>query len=193
MASMPLSSAATPPLGSEARGANAHRNANLEPRCRCIVRPFIVLGLVMRRLLALMTAVSCLAVPASAIGSTKAIWGPLEMPNGSSALPVYEDLGVDYLQVILRWGTVATSRPTDPTNPGGPAYTWPAGLDEAVRSAGAYGIRVALLVNTSPRWANGDRSPEWAPDNRAYADFLTAASRRYPEVRHWMIWGEANR
>ncbi len=28
---------------------------------------------------------------------------------------------------------------------------------------------------------------------RDYADFLTAASRRYPRVRHWMIWGEANR
>ena len=27
----------------------------------------------------------------------------------------------------------------------------------------------------------------------AYADFLTAASRRYGSVDHWMIWGETNR
>ena len=56
-----------------------------------------------------------------------------------------------------------------------------------------HGIEVALLVTTSPRWANGDRSAEWAPTNpQDYADFVTAASRRYPSVRHWMIWGEPN-
>ena len=31
------------------------------------------------------------------------------------------------------------------------------------------------------------------PNPRAYRDFITAASRRYPGVRHWMIWGEPNR
>ena len=49
------------------------------------------------------------------------------------------------------------------------------------------------MVRGSPAWANGDRPPEWAPDPTSYARFLTAASRRYPGVRRWMIWGETNR
>jgi hypothetical protein len=52
---------------------------------------------------------------------------------------------------------------------------------------------MALMVASSPPWANGGRSPEWAPRNRAFANFLTAAARRYPDVHHWMIWGEPNR
>ncbi len=49
------------------------------------------------------------------------------------------------------------------------------------------------MVARSPSWANGGRAPEWAPRNRAFANFLTAAARRYRGVRHWMIWGEPNR
>lgn len=32
-----------------------------------------------------------------------------------------------------------------------------------------------------------------APNNSDYANFLTAASRRYGSVNLWMIWGETNR
>jgi hypothetical protein len=123
----------------------------------------------------------------------KAIWGPVEMPDGSSALPVYRDLGVRFLQLGLSWSSVAPDRPSNPTNPKDPAYTWPPSLDQAVRRAGRYGLRIALLVASSPAWANQGRSAEWAPRNRAYANFLIAAARRYRRVRHWMIWGEANR
>ncbi len=47
---------------------------------------------------------------------------------------------------------------------------------------------------TAPPWANGGKAPIQAPDNpQDYADFITAAARRYPGVRRWMIWGEPNR
>jgi hypothetical protein len=50
-----------------------------------------------------------------------------------------------------------------------------------------------MLIGT-PSWANGGRSSEWAPDNpRDFADFAVAASRHYPGVHRWMIWGEPNR
>ena len=43
----------------------------------------------------------------------------------------------------------------------------------------------------APGWANGGRSPIWAPKNpKDFADFLFAASKRYPTIRRWMIWGE---
>jgi hypothetical protein len=123
----------------------------------------------------------------------KAIWGPATTPSGSSAFPIYKRLGVDVLQIQLSWDTTATRRPKRPTDPHDPAYRWPAILDRAVRDAPGYGIHVAVLVKGAPRWANGGRAPNWAPDNPGdYGDFLTAASRRYPAVRRWMIWGEPN-
>ena len=42
----------------------------------------------------------------------------------------------------------------------------------------------------------GQRWPPavWAPgDPRDFATFMAAASRRYPQVRHWMIWGEPSK
>ena len=129
--------------------------------------------------------------PASSPGGVeKAIWGPVEMPNGSSALPVYKRLGVDTFQIQLRWADIASQRPADPRNPNDPAYHWPPDVDLATREAPGYGIRVAILVTTSPGWANGGRAEVWAPDRPSdYADFLTAAARRYPSVDRWMIWG----
>jgi hypothetical protein len=125
--------------------------------------------------------------------SNKAIWGPVRMPDGSSAFPVYRDLGVRFLQQSLNWDAIAPERPSQPTDPADPAYRWPAEIDEAIRMGRRYGIRITLMPWRSPSWANGGRTAEFAPNNREYARFLTAASRKYRSVRHWMIWGEANR
>ena len=47
------------------------------------------------------------------------------------------------------------------------------------------------MVSGAPGWANGGREPRYAPkDPSDYADFVTAAAKRYPAVHHWMIWGE---
>ena len=131
--------------------------------------------------------------PAASARVTKAIWGPVEMPDGSSAFPVYQDLGVDVFQIQLQWERTAKTRPADPTNPNDPAYTWPAIVDDAVNGGAQSGMSVALLVKGSPPWANGGQSPAFAPSNKDFADFLTAASRRYGSVRRWMVWGEPNR
>jgi hypothetical protein len=136
-------------------------------------------------------ALAFLLSPGSAAAEgKKAIWGPEWMPDGSHALPVYRELGVRYLQLKLLWPKAAPARPTHPTDPEDPAYHWPSGLERTIRAARNQGIRIALMVNSSPSWANGGRSAEWAPRNGDYAEFLTAAARRYDGVRHWMIWGE---
>jgi hypothetical protein len=130
------------------------------------------------------------AVADAAVTRKKAMWGPLEY-EGQPQMPVYADLGVGIYQMDLRWNTVAPERPANPRDPADPAYRWPAEIDRAVREGAAYGITVSLLAMSSPPWANCGRSPEWAPERpQDYADFLEAASRRYPQVRHWMIWGE---
>jgi hypothetical protein len=124
----------------------------------------------------------------------KLIWGPVLLPNGQSAFPIYHRLGVNVFQIDLTWGETAPTKPANAENPNDPAYLWPAQVDEAVRAAASYGIRVCLLVQAAPSWANGGRASAWAPTNPGdYASFLIAAARRYPSVRLWMIWGEPNR
>lgn len=124
----------------------------------------------------------------------KMIWGPLTMPNGSSAFATYHRLGVQVLELQLSWADTAPSRPLDPSNPNDPSYLWPQALDRAVKQAAHYGIKLAVMVKGSPEWSNGGRDPSWAPnDSGDYADFLQAASRRYPSVHYWMVWGEPTR
>ena len=144
--------------------------------------------------ISLLVALAALAVPSAAAAAQKAIWGPVELPGGGSAFPVYRQLGVDVFQTTLRWALVAPSRPSSPTDPADPAYRWPAEVDAAVAEAARHRIRVALLVTSAPGWANGGRSSEWAPTRpEDFADFLVAAARRYRAVRHWMIWNEPSR
>ena len=134
------------------------------------------------------------AAPAGAdVTRKKAMWGPLEH-NGLPQMPVYADLGVGIYQTSLSWEATAPKRPRNPRDPADPAYRWPAYIDRAVADGEQHGVRVSLMVMWSPRWANGGRSPRWAPnDPDDYADFLEAAARRYPGVRHWMIWGEPSK
>jgi hypothetical protein len=124
----------------------------------------------------------------------KMIWGPVTLSNGQSAFPIYRRLGVNVFQIDLNWADSTSTRPTDPTNPADPAYHWPALDDQAVAQASRYGMQVCFLVQGAPPWSNGGRSTSWAPnDPQDYGNFLIAASRHYPSVRQWMIWGEPNR
>jgi hypothetical protein len=132
--------------------------------------------------------------PAAGGRALKMLWGPVTLPDGSSAFPLYHQLGVQVLELQLSWAAVAWRRPVDPGNPADPSYVWPASLDTAVAEAQRYGIALALMVKETPGWANGGQGPSWAPDEpNEYSAFLQAASRRYPSVHDWMIWGEVTR
>ena len=49
------------------------------------------------------------------------------------------------------------------------------------------------LVGT-PAWANGGRTPNFAPPRpRDFRAFARAAAQRYPWVRYWLIWNEPNK
>jgi hypothetical protein len=141
---------------------------------------------------ALATLAHAVVAPLPAVAAEKAIWGPTDLPSGRSAFPVYRDLGVDTYQAQVDWATIAPRRPAQPRNRNDRAYRWPTHIDRAIAESRRNGIRVALLVSRSPSWANGGRGPVWVPRTSAFADFVAAASRRYPSVRRWMIWGEPN-
>ena len=118
----------------------------------------------------------------------KSIWGPV------GAFGTYEELGVGIYQYQLRWNSIAPTRPGNARDPADPAYRWPAELDAAIANARARGIRVSVLLTAAPGWANGGRELHWAPTKpRDFADFASAASRRYAGVRYWMIWGEPSK
>lgn len=128
------------------------------------------------------------AAPAQAF--QKAIWGPVAV-DGVSQFPIYDDLGVDLYEKTVSWATTAPTRPANPADPNDPAYRWPAELDQALAEATPRGIGVLVMVMRTPGWANGDQRDIYPPtDPQQYAMFMEALAKRYPAVRHFMVWGE---
>jgi hypothetical protein len=128
---------------------------------------------------------------ASAAPSTqKLIWGPPD----AQAFDTYADLGAGLYEFTINWARIAPTKPANPTNPNDPAYQWTPAVDEAIQNAQARGMQVVLLVMGAPGWANGGQSWRWAPKNpQDFADFVSAAAKRWPQVRHWQVWGEPTR
>ena len=150
----------------------------------------------MRRLLVALAAAVVLAAAgaAPAQAELKAIWGPNALPDGSSAFPTYQRLGVDVLERQVQWNLVAPTRPSHARNPKDKAYHWPSYVDLAAVEARRHGMRLALMLKGTPNWANGGQGSAVAPTHdRTYANFAIAAARHYRHVRLWMVWGEPAR
>jgi hypothetical protein len=141
-------------------------------------------------LLILLALTATAPVAHAAASRKKAIWGPIAV-NGQSQFPTYADLGVGIFEYTLSWNAAAPQRPARAQDPADPSYRWPAEIDDALAEASKYRIEVSLMVTTAPAWANGGHASRFAPKDPAdYADFVTAAAKRYPGVHLWMIWGE---
>jgi hypothetical protein len=150
-------------------------------------------SLVVALLAAVGLLASVLAVPAPAAAFQKGFWGPATV-NGVSQFPIYRDLGVTLYQTAVPWSSVAPTRPANPRDPADPAYHWSPDIDLAIQQATANHMRVLLMLVGAPPWANGGHPSNYAPTRpQDFADFARAAARRYPAVRHWMIWGEPTR
>jgi hypothetical protein len=144
-------------------------------------------------LLAQAALATSMCTPGVAHTLQKGFWGPAEI-DGISQFPLYKQLGVTVYQTSLLWSSIAPTRPGHPRDPADRAYRWPAEIDRVIAEARSHGIDVLLMLHGSPRWANGGRSPEYAPKRSPdFAAFARAAARRYAAVRRWMIWGEPSR
>jgi hypothetical protein len=142
---------------------------------------------------ALMMSLMAAAASDARASAKKSVWGP-PYASGASDFPRYRDLGAGIYQDQLRWSDIALSRPDNPTDPSDPAYQWPTDVTRAVAEARRYRMRVALMLIGSPPWANGGQDWNWAPTLPSdFADFAYAASRRFPSVDFWMVWGEPSR
>ncbi len=65
--------------------------------------------------------------------------------------------------------------------------------DPVLNALRARGIRAVVTLYGTPRWANGGRSPNWAPSSgSSFAAFAAAAAARYVWVKDWLVWNEPN-
>ena len=141
-------------------------------------------------ILALLFLLASRGTATAAVSTQKLIWGPYN----AAAFNTYAELGAGLYEITINWSRIAPTKPADPTDPSDPAYQWTPAVDEAITNAQTYGIQVVLEVTGAPRWANGDRPYRWAPKNpEDYAEFVTAAAKRWPQVHYWEIWGEPSR
>ena len=93
-----------------------------------------------------------------------------------------ERLGVDIVRFNLHWNEI------EPTK-GTPDWTRSDAVLGGLRSRGI-GAVVGLVG--SPGWANGGRTPNYAPSAASFSGFAAAAASRYSWVREWLIWNEPN-
>lgn len=126
--------------------------------------------------------------------------------------------GASFIKNNLYWGYVVsdgdsatkpgtTLQPFDATDPASPYYSWGT-FDRIVRMAADRNLQVAFSIVAAPRWARIAACPNsgtCSPKPADYADFATAAARRYsgtfdpgngdgvlPRVKIWQAWVEPN-
>src|SRR5438067_1187496 len=155
------------------------------PTKRVLLTTFLVLAC---------TATPALAAPGVQYGLQDDAWlaaGP--GPNTLDArIAVLKKLGVKIVRYNLRWDEIAATEPTDAQDPTDAAYDWST-ADPVLDALHAAGIPVVLTIYGTPGWANGDRSPAYAPTSAtSIADFARAAALHFPWAKKWLIWNEPN-
>ena len=93
-----------------------------------------------------------------------------------------EALGVDIVRFNLHWDQIERA-------PGKQVWTEPDLVLNGLRSRG---IPAVVGLVGSPRWANGRRSPNFAPGAATFARFARSAATRYRWVTRWLVWNEPN-
>jgi hypothetical protein len=138
---------------------------------------------------ALLAALVLLALAPAASGSPNVRYGIQDdawLTHGAGTLAErldrLERLGVEVVRFNLHW---------DRIEPEQGQYDWRSS-DAVLRGLRGRGIPAVVGIVGSPRWANGDRTPNWAPSAAAFAGFAREAAGRYPWVRQWLLWNEPN-
>ncbi len=108
-------------------------------------------------------------------------------------LATFKHLGVPLVRFTLHWNEIALQRPAKPASPRDPAYDWRA-TDRVLRGLRRFGLTPVVTLVGTPPWANGGRTPNYAPPHpRDFRAFALAAATRYPWVHYWLIWNEPNK
>ncbi len=151
---------------------------------RGVAIPIVVVAL------ALLAAAPAAAAPTAGYGIQDDAWlmyGPGTLPQRLTTL---DRLGTRLVRFTLRWDKVAPTRPAAPRDPADSAYEW-GQFETVLRALHARGITALVTLYGSPAWANGGHPANWLPGS-GFADFASAASKRFPWVHLWTIWNEPN-
>ncbi|MCO5314728.1 MAG: hypothetical protein M9938_00970 [Solirubrobacterales bacterium] len=181
---------------------------------RPLFRRFLAMALTIVASLGLLAAGSAQAARSFSTGiidiDAFQVHGPLAFEHANAT-------GAKYLKNNLYWDHVApgpeeSTRPGTAeerfvaTDPGSPYYQWGT-YDNIVREASANGMTPILTIVNAPRWARlkCDESSICSPKPGEYANFATAAAKRYsgdfdpgdgngvlPRVAFWQAWVEPN-
>ena len=103
------------------------------------------------------------------------------------------------LRTLVTWADVAPTKPAKAADPFDPAYRFN-DLDEFVRNAQLRDSEVLITLWGTPKWANGNKGPNYLPTSMAdFQNFANAVASRYsgrtagyPFVRFYGIWNESN-
>jgi hypothetical protein len=120
-------------------------------------------------------------------------------PNRATALNQARSANATVVRTLVTWASVAPRRPRNAVNPFDPAYRFD-DLDEFVRNAQVRGMEVLITLWGTPKWANGNKTPNFAPTRATdFRNFARAVATRYngrragfPFVKFYSIWNESN-
>ena len=190
----PLSVSGCPPRAHSEHvwGSRAPASCRFRRPMQTLAGRIILLGL----LFALAACAATSSAPASSgvqYGIQDDTW--LEFGPGKldQRMTTFKRLGVPLVRFTLRWNEIALRRPKNAASPADRAYDWHR-PDRILLGLRRHGLTPVLTVVGTPPWANGGRAPNFAPPHpRDFSRFATAAARRYPWVRYWLIWNEPNK
>jgi hypothetical protein len=156
--------------------------------------------------IALIALFVLLAIPAATVrAATRMPIGFYDDPtfrwsaSRSQNLAVAAAAGATVIHTTANWASMAPTRPARPTDADDPAYKL-GDLDELVRESGRYGLRVMIDITGTPKWANGNQTPNHMPTNLTdLYTFTQMLALRYDgknpgkgQVSLWSAWNEPN-
>jgi hypothetical protein len=160
------------------------------------------------RLIRLTLAVSALVVALAASAASAAprmLMGFQDEPSFRWAndsqlmLDRAAETGVSVIRTTADWRQIAPTKPANATDSFDPAYKFE-DIDNLARNAQQRGLQLVITIWGTPKWANGGKSPNFAPRNvadltafaRAIADRYSGRHSGYPYVGRWTVWNEPN-
>src|SRR6478735_513990 len=87
-------------------------------------------------------------------------WAPNPTVNLASAQKAHASI----IHVLADWSQIAPTKPKSALNGNDPAYQL-SDLDDLLSSAAKYDLQVLVTISGTPRWANGNQTPNHPPKN----------------------------
>ncbi len=123
------------------------------------------------------------ALRAASASGSRTTPGSLHGPGTlDERLDRLERLGTDLVRFNLHWDQIEPVRGE---------HAWE-DSDAVLEGLRARGIPAVVGLVGAPRWANGGRTPNFAPGGPAFAAFAREAATRYRWVKQWLVWNEPN-